>query len=272
MTGDNRRRALADVIDVEAWHREFSSAVDRAHLFVDVTFGVGRVGGEPESPVRFQMSLRRAEIVVVIPATEPATANIESVLRLAPQVATEAVSSKKTAIDASASAAIAGALGQPRIDAVARLQGAITRSQATNVQVTETGGSMRLVQSRTEDGSYRWVVTAFSGILDGKPWDAGSNSLVEVIDTRKDRSGGIEPAIRVQIKCRREDLIIEKLTLKDRGSWNKIKNGLNFKNKLAAAEAAVRNYLSEEGLFHNDISDPYVMMTLAEVTARGVRQ
>ena len=67
----NRKRGLAEVVSIDAWHERFGESCDRADLHANVTFMTGRLGGEPESQVRFRLSLKRAEIVVVIPETEP---------------------------------------------------------------------------------------------------------------------------------------------------------------------------------------------------------
>ena len=42
-----------------------------ADLHADVVFGVARVGGEADSPVRFRLSIKRAGIIVLIPESEP---------------------------------------------------------------------------------------------------------------------------------------------------------------------------------------------------------
>ena len=65
MADDNRKRALADVVTVDAWHAEFSNDAPRVDLHIDVVFGVGRIGGGESAGVRFRLSLRRAEVVVV---------------------------------------------------------------------------------------------------------------------------------------------------------------------------------------------------------------
>jgi hypothetical protein len=268
MNRDNRRRALTDVVDVEAWHEPYSPAVRTAELHVDVTFGIGRVGGDSVSPIRFQLSLRRAEVVVVVPKVEPAKVLVHSVARSRPRVWGETIRTMAANSDVSGKAEIGGALSPhtPRLAATAK--GSASRSRQNTARVVEhADGAMRVVQSRTEDGDYRWTVTALTGVLDGKPWDASASSQMTIEDTRSNRGVGIAPAVRVQVRCRREDIKIDEIVLKDRRAWATIKRSLMFRNKIAAAEAAIRQLLIVEGLFAGEISDPYLVITLAEVSA-----
>src|SRR4051794_22753548 len=82
---ENRKRAFADVVTIDAWHDSFSkeSTVD---LHADVVFGTARVGGDSQSPVRFRLSLRRAEVIVIIPDSEPVSVDRKSVSRDAPEL------------------------------------------------------------------------------------------------------------------------------------------------------------------------------------------
>ena len=59
---DNRKRAFADVVTVDAWHGSFLEGHAKVDLHVDVVFGTARVGGESQSPVRFRLSAKRAEV------------------------------------------------------------------------------------------------------------------------------------------------------------------------------------------------------------------
>jgi hypothetical protein len=83
---DNRRRAFADVVTIDAWHDAFDGEKARADLHADIVFGTARVGGEPESPIRFRLSIKRAEIVLVVPPSEPITIDRSSVSRDSPDL------------------------------------------------------------------------------------------------------------------------------------------------------------------------------------------
>jgi len=83
---------------------------------------------------------------------------------------------------------------------------------------------MIVVQSQTADGHYPWTVESpRSSVLVGRPWDANKQPRLKLVDKRKDRSKGIPPTVRVEVRCRREDLIIENLEIKDEGLWASVK-------------------------------------------------
>jgi hypothetical protein len=82
-TGPDRVAAIVAAALVEAGIADIIS--HRLDLHADIVFGKGRVGGDTESPVRFRLSLRRAEIVVVVPPLEPISIDKKSVSRDAPK-------------------------------------------------------------------------------------------------------------------------------------------------------------------------------------------
>lgn len=90
-----------------------------------------------------------------------------------------------------------------------------------------------------------------------------------LIDQRKDRSKGIPPTVRVEVRCRREDLMIGDLEIKDEGLWESVRRRVGFKNKLAAAESYIRDYLSQEGLEVKNIEDIFGTVTLASAMAES---
>ncbi len=63
--GDNNPRVFAETISLDAWRTPFDGDKGEAEPYVDVVFAErGRVGGGAD-PVRFRLSLKRAEIVVL---------------------------------------------------------------------------------------------------------------------------------------------------------------------------------------------------------------
>ncbi|WP_431271205.1 hypothetical protein [Dankookia sp. P2] len=64
-TGDNNPRVFAQTIMLDAWRSPFDGKHAEADLHIDVVFEPrGRVGG-PGAPVRFRLSLKRAEVHVI---------------------------------------------------------------------------------------------------------------------------------------------------------------------------------------------------------------
>lgn len=270
---DNRKRAFADVITIEAWHDNFNEKHSRVDLHADVVFGKARVGGESESPVRFRLSVKRAEVVVIIPETEPVTIDKKSISRDAPEFEgriTE-ITEQKTKTSAktkvSASASPVGVRGSLSAEAGGETDLATSRKLAVSGAIR----FMLVTQSQTDDGHYRWTIEPHTKqILEGRPWDAVKRPRLKLIDKRKDRKKGIPPTVRVEVQCRREDLLIEDVKIKDESLWEAAKSRAGFKNKMAAAEAYIRDRLSEEGLEVQNISEIFSQITLASTTAEAL--
>jgi hypothetical protein len=129
---------------------------------------------------------------------------------------------------------------------------------------------MVVTQSKTADDDYRWTVEPRrSRILQGRPWDAVSKPRAKLVDKRKDRTKGIPPTVRVEVRCRREDLVIDDLTVKDEKLWESIKARAGFSNRMAAAESYIRDRLEEEGFEAKNIQDAFSELTLGTATAES---
>ena len=141
-------------------------------------------------------------------------------------------------------------------------------SQTQKLEISATVQFMLVTQSKTAEGHYRWTITPRrSRTLDGRPWDGAKQPRLKLVDKRKDRSKGIPPTVRVEIRCRREDLVIEDLEVKDESLWANIKSRTGFQNRLVAAESYIRDRLSEEGFEIRNIDEIFSEITLGSVTA-----
>jgi hypothetical protein len=89
---------------------------------------------------------------------------------------------------------------------------------------------------------------------------------MKVKDTRKDRARGIEPTVRIQVRCLREDLEISNIVLKDSRAWERLIRSPTHRNRVAAAEAVIRDRLMKAGLIHGALDEPFAEMCLAEVS------
>ncbi|QIP05831.1 hypothetical protein [Bradyrhizobium symbiodeficiens] len=267
---DNRKRAFADVVTIDVWHQSFDEETASADLHADVVFGTARVGGETDSPIRFRLSVKRAEIVVVIPEAEPVTVDRRSVSRDAPELQGRLTQVVERTSQANAKGSVAGGLSAIGLTGSASVEGnAQTSMSASNrIEVSETIQFMLVTQSKTADGHYRWSAEPrTTKVLRGRPWDGAKEPRLRLIDRRKDRSKGIPPTVRVEVRCRREDLVIEDLVVKDENLWEKIQGRAGFRNRMAAAESYIRDQLSQEGLEVRNIQDSFGQLTLADVAA-----
>jgi hypothetical protein len=273
----NQVRNLAEVVTLEAWHDKFDGATARADLHVNVAFSTGRIGRKATDKVRFRLMLRQAEVVIVIPTSEPAEVDPRSVRRDARAREGVATQTRETDLQGSANAGAKLKLGASGAAAGLDLgvSAAASARAATAVTITEAIREMTAVHGLDEDGaSHRWTITpAIGNELVGQPWRSESEPRLTVIDTRADRDRGIPPSIRVEVRCRREDLVISDIVLADEAKWSLLQRNPHHRNRVAAAEAYLRNRLFEERLLEGsegDLSNPFARMTLAVVLAEGL--
>ncbi len=266
---DNRRRAFAEVVSIDAWHDPFGPQALKVDLHADVVFGTARIGGEPDAPVRFRLSIRQAQVVVVIPETEPVSVDRSSVSRDEPRVKgkiTEIVERKAHAdIKGSAGASLSPTKFTVKAAVDTNAEAEITATK--KIEVLSELELITVTLRKTAEGHYGWTIKSTNGgALDGRPWDAQLHPRLKLVDLRRDKSKGIPPSVRVEVRCRREDLIIEDLIVKDENKWNAAQARLGFRNRMVAAEAYIRKKLIDEGLDVQNIEDIFGEVTLGSVT------
>jgi hypothetical protein len=150
------------------------------------------------------------------------------------------------------------------------------RSKSANESLQLKGDLKLMVstQSKTPDDEYRWIIAPnIERALEGRPWDPTAEPRLRLIDDRHDRTRGIPPTVRLEARCCREDLLIDSIVLKDTSAWENAKSRLGFHNRYAAAECYIRDRLSKEGLYFDNLHDPYGRLTLAATIAKpGARE
>ncbi len=267
---ENRRRALAEVVSVDAWHDEFCQKASKVDLHVDVVFDTGRIGGEAESPVRFRLNVKQADVVVVIPETEPVFVEKKSVSRDTPQLQGKMTETFERTARGNVKGSVGGSISSTNLNAAASAETGAEASVAASkkVEVTAALQLMVVTQSMTPDGHYRWSLRPSKGtVLRGRPWDADRAPRLKIVDQRKDREKGIPPTVRVEIRCRREDLEITEINVKNETIFEAAKRRAGFRNRLAAAEAYIRDRLIREGLTIRNFDDSFGELTLANIIA-----
>lgn len=272
-SSENCRRAFADVVTIDAWHAAFDAEHVHVDLHADVVFGTARVGGEADSPVRFRLSVRRAEVVVVIPESEPVSVDLQSVARETLDRQGRLTETLEQNTHAGTKGKFAMEISPSALGVSASAEGNVQGSTTTNkkVEISSRIQFMTVVSSKTNEGHYRWlVIPSTSTALEGRPWDAVEQPRLKLIDQRKNRTKGLPPTVRVEVRCRREDLVIDDLQVKDERIWDTAKRGFGFKNKVAAAVSYIRDRLAEEGLEVNNIEDIFGIVTLGSVMAEAI--
>lgn len=273
MSKNNRRKAFADVVTIDAWHNAFNGAQARVDLHADVVFGTARLGGEVEAPVRFRLSVKRAEVVVIIPDSEPLSVDPTSVAREVPEQQGRLTEVFESATSANAKGNASVGFSSNGIKVATGGEVGVQGHISTNkkIEVSADVHFMTITSSKTADGDYRWIIQpSTTNTLDGRPWDATKQPRLMLIDRRNDRTKGIPPTVRVEVRCLREDLIIEDLEIKNEGAWEAAKRRVGFKNRFAAAVSYIRDRLVDEGLEARNIDDIFGQVTLASATAETV--
>lgn len=270
---NDSRQAFAEVVAVEAWHVPFSDVTRVTDLCVDVVFGTARLGDESNSPVRFRLAIRQAEVVVVVPEVEPVTVDPASVSRDAPHFKGQATTRRTDKRSIWNGGGVFAALSGSRITGAGAvgLGGERSRSRSTDIELAADIQNIAITQARSDDGHYRWrLVPQLGESLVGRPWDATKSPRMKLVDRRSKPEKEIPPSVRVEVRCRREDLLITDVALKDENLWARLKGKSGHQNRLAAAESLIRDRLIEDGLEVGDMHELFARITLASVHAMPV--
>ena len=102
-------------------------------------------------------------------------------------------------------------------------------------------------------------------LLDGRPWPSDKPRL-KLIDRRAPNFRALEPTVRVEVRCRREDLEITDIRFKDDARQQAFLLREGHRNRIAAAEALIRSRLLQEGLIDPkaDLGDDFLELTLSD--------
>ncbi len=258
--GNNLSRVFSEIVSLDAWHSKFSEIDNCASVHVDLSFLEGHLGAEAESEVRFRLTLRRAELIFVIPAMEPLQVVQSSVDR---EATIEGITKYIREHDKTLSGSVDAAL-QITKNPTLNLGGKAT-VQNSNKEVVSTEmklavSNIKMGQSKDPDGNYRWVLTPETGdLLIGKVWDPIKRPRLSV---KKNGSPVIAPTCRVIVRCRKQDLCISDISLK---SGKKLSQKLIF-NRTAAATAFIAQKLGELGFDNENLDEDYANICVAEVT------
>jgi hypothetical protein len=175
-------------------------------------------------------------------------------------VKSHTISATETAGKLSAAANLNAKSG---VSAAASIEGSTGKATKETVTTTSEGGAITWAQSRRADGQYRWELAPKTARhLLGKVWDAVTEPILAIKSVGETK---IDPVARVEIRCRREDLLIVGLEAKNETALQKLVSGTIFDNKLAAAEAFIVNSLASRNLDVRNFDDPFGEILLADM-------
>ncbi|WP_299678811.1 hypothetical protein [uncultured Roseobacter sp.] len=261
----NSSRALRQVVSLDGWIATFD-ADDTATVHADVVFREGRFGAEQDDKVRFRLSLRRAEIVVIAPDTEPLRVIRSSVERTpAREEQTRLVTHQTTAqAHGKAGLSLSSAL-TPGADLA--LGAEAHRSLTTRQELTEKVAGHVEQHFTTLEGHPAWEVRAIGrDCLDGSPWDAAGAPRLKVKRQAERNADGDKPTMRFEMRCRREDIEISDLELKDPEKQGWFARRSNRDVNLAAAEQVIKEELLSAGFLQvADLNEKHADVVIADV-------
>jgi hypothetical protein len=267
----NRKRALTDVVTVDAWHDIFNGKIKQAALHAHVHFGQARIGDEPNLKISFRLGIRQAEVILVVPETEGLMVDKSSVARRPTKAKFEAVISNRTTKSKAWISKVGGVLGlKPKASASAARTGTL-KTESERRAKTTLSAPMLVSQSQTAEGHYRWqIVSAADDCLVGQPWDAEKEPRLTLVDQNAGKDRSIEPAVRIEVRCLREDLLISDIKVTDASFMDRIKGSYGHRNNEIAAECFIRDELIRNGLGVGDIHNRFASITIAAVIAESV--
>lgn len=263
----NNPRAFAEVVSIDVWRTAYEGGSGAADLHIDVGFSTGRIGADDirKSPVRFRMSLKRAEIYVIRDQGNIIEIPPSSLLRETPVLSrSNTTMTKSGSLKSSLKAAFSSKRAHFDVDAEAKASVEVTR----RIEKDEEIGNMRIAHRKLPDNSgYVFSIEPTSSlILAGSVWDP-SIPRMSICDTNSLRKRGDPPEVTVQIRCRREDLHIKDVTIVDTSVWNR---GLLSRNKEIAVEQYIKKEILSMGLPCGDLSDDFATVILADaVSVKG---
>jgi len=260
----NNPRAFAEVVSIDVWRTPFANGSGEADLHIDVGFFEGRFGADTltGSPVRFRLSLKRAEVHVF--------RDQANIIEIPPSsVAREAPIASKAKTTTTQSKSLKGGVGAALAGNRAQLDASVEAKRATEItkriEKDEDLCDMRIAHRKMLDGrGYVFTIQPSTGrTLDGPAWDSAIPRM-KLRDSKSTRKRGVPPEITVQIHCRREDLHIEDVTIVDATILN---GGFLSRNKQIAVEQYIKKEVLSMGLPCGDLSDSFATVILGDAVS-----
>jgi len=262
---DNTTRSLVDTVSIDGWIAEFDDN-GQANVHVDVVFREGIFGDDPNARLRFNIKLKRAQVLLRPYDDEPVKVVKSTVERQYETVKGRKTTTKKT----TRTNRLAGKLSISNplspsggIDAETAKDTASTDA----VETTQDISKFLVQHFMPSDGIYAWDIEpseASPDGLDGAPWNANDSPRLAV---RKNPSCEVDdqPAMVVEISCLRKDIEIYGLEEKEApGRQPKSKKKISQAN-IAAAEQIIKGELMKSGfLAQHDMSEETTRLVIAD--------
>jgi hypothetical protein len=258
---DNISRLIPSGLTVAGWY----TSPDKDGLcavHVDLVFSTAKFGGDEATEIEFELRLRRCELVIV--PVDAVRLKISTLARSYKNEETSLRMTDRRAVDLKAQGKIgASTASLPTVDASA--SGSFDRSFEEIREATRTVRDFVVQHGLTADRHPKWEISKSNGaVLQGSPWDATTEPRVRFEQVPSKISH--QPYIRLELRCRREDLDFgDGIRLKDESKKKLFRAKRNRDANLAAAEQYIKKVLIEEGLTVSNIAHKFGEITLADV-------
>jgi hypothetical protein len=262
---NNTQRSLKGVVSVDGWIAKFDKN-NSATVHVDIVFRQGHFGADDKEKIRFRVCLSRAEVILRIADGEPLHMVKQSIARTPLPDAGTRETVRRTSRKASASAkASASLVNVPAVSVAADL------AASGQVDITDKAKqklSRYLSQHfQTTEGHPAWEITHSDegSHLEGAPWDARTEHRLKVRRDTERNADGDKPSIKVEVRCLREDIVIEDLSAKDDGTQRGWLSRPNSDVNLAAAEQVIKDELFKAGFMRvGNLHEKYTVVLIAD--------
>lgn len=263
---NNRRRVLAELVSIDAWHEPFHISQGSYGVHVELSFHEARLGSDdPESPVTFRACLRRALLIVSIES--PLRIDRASIARSIPIKQAEHTKILRAKNQVRSEVGMKTSIEPRKLAAAVGFSASIESdvSREDEIRFVQTLPET-IVTARPQDGMrYRWdMEPSLSDHLSGQPWDPIEAPRMKVI---LPKTIGIDPAIKVEIRCAREDLVISDIELKDKSMWSQLESRVRGDLSDATAVQHLKNLLIGADLEPGDIDNRFHEIILADLFA-----
>ena len=262
---NNTMRSLNGMVSVSGWIAKFD-ADNAATVHVNVVFGDGLFGAEPHQKIRFRLALKRAEIVVRMPDGQPIHV-IGSSVAYTPN-SQRTTRETKTESTVEMSGHVAGELSASGAAFAAGGKASADEKRTTSQVMIEDVRRYIIEHFTTDKLDNAWKVAHQDQrqTLVGAPWDPRTEPRLSVRRTAERNADGDKPSLKIEIRCRRQDLHIEGLKVKDDTVWRSFQSRKNRDANLAAAEQVIKDELTKAGFLNiPDLNEDFAELLVADV-------
>lgn len=222
-----------------------------------------------DSPVRFRLSLKYAQIVVLIGESSSLEVDSGSVSRNRP--ATGIVETHEKTTSGYGAGATLGVSPKGILGRIG-LSGLKGRFRNKKSKFKENTANIAATHAKSADGHHCWRLTpARHRTLYGPVWDSKKEPRLAVIDNRtkkqrqRDSDRELYPEAIIEVRCKREDIVIEDIKLKNNAADVEWRSRAGSAERLAAAEGYIKECLRNENLDAGDMSEIFSDIVLFNI-------